>query len=499
MIPFVGAGLSMPFGFPSWGNFLIETARPVRSVTAIRERLRRFDYEAAAEDLLDCAGSFTFNQVLEDTFGDHRLPSGPFAGAVSVLPRFATGPVLTTNFDHLLELAFERAGKRFDQVVWGARTALLVGALQQQRPYLLKLHGDVLDSEDRVLTRSDYERAYGNLAATKIDGTLPLPKSLRFALSMRPLVFLGWSLQQDRTLRILEQVVDDTPGIAHFALLERPLTRRQLLERRRFLGNCGIRPIWFPVKGFGYIELILEWLLDSSRVDFVSLPSGAPSRKRNRMPDPSTLPDKRRLPYPSLGIRFIGREEYLWSVHDMLHKGKTAIVRGVGQITGTGGLGKTQLATEYAHRFASEYQGGIFWVDADRGRAVMLRQVAEAAGLDFGERLSEQERLEALWNALSRLPGVLIVLDNFLEDEELNSWLPPYGPIHVLVTTRRRDLGAHHRSIDLDFLNDRESLGLLNSGRRQHEASEAHALIQLLGGLPLALELVRSFLDQRAD
>ncbi|MCP4690216.1 MAG: tetratricopeptide repeat protein, partial [Desulfobacterales bacterium] len=74
-------------------------------------------------------------------------------------------------------------------------------------------------------------------------------------------------------------------------------------------------------------------------------------------------------------------------------------------------------------------------------------------------------------------------------------WLPPTGPIHTLVTTRRRDL-TMASSVPLDFLTPDEGLILLNKGDRQFGA-EAVKLVEALGGLPLALELARNFLNLR--
>ncbi|PYV45420.1 MAG: hypothetical protein DMG06_02435 [Acidobacteria bacterium] len=72
------------------------------------------------------------------------------------------------------------------------------------------------------------------------------------------------------------------------------------------------------------------------------------------------------MPYRALGDGFVGRVEALWEVHHKLNQGKTTIVQGVGVVTGMGGLGKSQLATDYVHRFGRTYGGGVFWVDSDQ-------------------------------------------------------------------------------------------------------------------------------------
>jgi hypothetical protein len=56
VIPFVGAGLSIPFGFPGWGAFLLSQARAAGIEKQIQKRIDAGEYEEAAEDLLTARG-----------------------------------------------------------------------------------------------------------------------------------------------------------------------------------------------------------------------------------------------------------------------------------------------------------------------------------------------------------------------------------------------------------------------------------------------------------
>ena len=98
---------------------------------------------------------------------------------------------------------------------------------------------------------------------------------------------------------------------------------------------------------------------------------------RRTLPPIVTLPMPHRMPYRSLGGRFAGRIDALWALHDLLNQDGTAVVEGVGVVMGTGGLGKTQLATEYVHRFGNYYPGGLFWTDADQDLPVVVRQISK--------------------------------------------------------------------------------------------------------------------------
>ncbi|MCP4690760.1 MAG: hypothetical protein GY859_22085, partial [Desulfobacterales bacterium] len=129
------------------------------------------------------------------------------------------------------------------------------------------------------------------------------------------------------------------------------------------------------------------------------------------------------------------------------------------------------------------------------GISALIARVSEGAGAKVDQALPEQDQLARLWKELILSRPVLIVLDNFPENEDLNPWLPPTGPIHILVTTRRRDL-TMASSVPLDFLTPGEGLILLNKGARRF-GDEAVKLVEALGGLPLALELARNFLNLR--
>ena len=216
---------------------------------------------------------------------------------------------------------------------------------------------------------------------------------------------------------------------------------------------------------------------------------------RNKLPPISKLPRSYRMPYRSLGNGFVGRIEDLWKIDDILRERNTAVVEGVGMITGTGGIGKTQLAIEYVHRFGVNYRGGVFWVDADRGISMLIQQVSQSADVQIDDRTDESRQLQSLWRDLHDKGDILIVLDNFPEKGPLQPWLPPSDNIHTLVTTRRRDLNKYSR-IPLDFLSKDEGVALLNSGERKF-GEEAEKLVESLGGLALALELAQNFLNLR--
>jgi tetratricopeptide (TPR) repeat protein len=205
------------------------------------------------------------------------------------------------------------------------------------------------------------------------------------------------------------------------------------------------------------------------------------------------------MPYRSLGEKFIGRVDSFWDLHDCLFRDSTTILAGEAVVVGTGGLGKTQLAIEYAHRFGSIYTGGVYWVDADQGLSTLISQIGEAAGIEeeVDKKADAATQVEQIWRGLNQLHGPsLIILDNFPENEPLQPYLPVGGRVHTLVTTRRQDLD--YPLVRLNILTTEEGIRLLNAGARRF-GNDATALVARLGGLPLALELAKGYLNYRKN
>src|SRR5208337_2192698 len=220
VIPFVGAGLSIPSGFPGWTDFLITQAQAMGMQGEIAQMLKSGLYEEAAEELERALSPFGFKSAIEDAYGDHVLVGKEISGAVRLIPRLARGPVITTNFDHILERVFDIERSPFELIVCGARPDLISKALQQHRRQLIKLHGDWEESMDRILTKKEYQVHYGGEDGQTVDLNRPLPRMIKTFLTGRALLFLGCSLNRDRTVQVLERTVSESPEIGHYAIVE---------------------------------------------------------------------------------------------------------------------------------------------------------------------------------------------------------------------------------------------------------------------------------------
>ncbi|SED02988.1 FxSxx-COOH system tetratricopeptide repeat protein [Streptomyces sp. KS_5] len=180
---------------------------------------------------------------------------------------------------------------------------------------------------------------------------------------------------------------------------------------------------------------------------------------------------------------FTGRDEIIEKVRRGLLGERRAAVR---VLHGPGGVGKTQMALEYAHRFAGQYDL-VWWVDAEQPEQVPARYAELAARVDVakpdaGAEINARYALEYLRTS----DRWLIVLDNAEDPRQLRTWLPE-GSGHVLITARDPAWSKVVPGLALGVFSREESLGYLNRQLPTLSSGTADALADALGDLPLAL------------
>jgi hypothetical protein len=243
LVPFLGAGLSTPYKLKNWRDLLLSAASPGLA-PAIKEKLDGNDYEGAAEALLQELGADGFQNMVAASAGDTNIEPFDFrTGTVSLLPLLASGPVVTTNFDRVLERAFEAHGAPFESVISGPRPDLIVDALHGNRRVLIKLHGDWQDRVGRTFAKSDYDANYGEGQPERKRELLEGVERLLF--SSRSLLFIGASLGPDRTVKLLQEVHKEYAGIRHFAIVKAPTDPKEFDEREKHFRTCGVLPLWY--------------------------------------------------------------------------------------------------------------------------------------------------------------------------------------------------------------------------------------------------------------
>ncbi|MFF2661422.1 FxSxx-COOH system tetratricopeptide repeat protein [Kitasatospora sp. NPDC058032] len=210
---------------------------------------------------------------------------------------------------------------------------------------------------------------------------------------------------------------------------------------------------------------------------------------------PDSRPAIRKLP-PRLST-FIGRMRLLEAVRD----GFTAGADGapVQVLYGIGGVGKSQAAIEYAHRFASAYDV-LWWVPAQQPAVIpqRLAELAPGLGLETDGDVTRTARavLEALGSGRPYRRWLLL-FDNAEDPELLDPWLPAAGPDgHVLVTSRDRRWARRPGRTEVEVFDRAESVELVRNFNTGVERADAERIAELLGDLPLAVGQAAAWLQE---
>jgi tetratricopeptide (TPR) repeat protein len=197
---------------------------------------------------------------------------------------------------------------------------------------------------------------------------------------------------------------------------------------------------------------------------------------------------------PPRNADFAGRAALLEELHGSLTSGGHAAVVQAATVHGLGGVGKTQLALEYAHRYASDYDV-IWWVPAEQPLAIpgLLGGLARRVGVP--EQAEQAELLASLWDELRERDRWLLIYDNAQGPKELAPYRPPAGAGHVLVTSRTPTWGTT-AAIRLDVLKREEAVAFLRRRTGSDNMTHLPHLAEALGDLPLALEQAAAYLDE---
>jgi tetratricopeptide (TPR) repeat protein len=369
--------------------------------------------------------------------------------------------------------------------------------LQSERPALptvWHLHGRIGNADQLILTPDGYQRLYEHGAKGRYEAAL---KTLQALLVSRPLLFIGFSFEDDALgvqLRAMDELFAGAPG-PHYALVH-----TQDLDRLSAL-DLPVVPIPFVDFGEPLLDLLRE-LGEISKGKSASLALPRFLSSDSSLPGASYSTDNRPffVPFRAKGDRVIGAEQALQRVRDQLVKGKPTSIGQTASFQGLGGLGKTQLAVEYAWRFSAEYPNGVIWLTADQDIPAQLTRLAVEAKWVASES-EHKVKLDIAQHRIRSYSDCLIIFDNVEDLATIEPYLPlPSAQPHLLATSRTEQRGFI--PVPLNILDEEQSLALLASEADRFPVGEkemhaAREIARELGGLPLALEMAGAYLLYR--
>lgn len=455
LVPFVGAGLTQ-FAYHSWNGALMELAGKITNKTDsrhVKELIKSRNYMDAAQQLEDLRTPSNLARDIAHLFSANHLTAKIDElpkEAVSLLPLLFKGLVLTTNFDETLETVYKEYGHQFQRVSDPVHQELLEQFLRNQNICgLFKMHGTV--------TGNLIE--YGNIVFTSVQYDLHYKKgsslisALKACFEKRLMFFLGCSLEDDRTMDILKEVI--VQGVNHYTIIECKKSKKD--EKIRELGDKSIRAILYEQGRHEAVRVILEHLLEETDPNTYQKirPVGALK----------SLAPSDRFSYNAGIVPLSGRKEEIGELNSFLQD--TSIPFQWWAITGPGGCGKSRLAYEFQNRLPTGWLARYLRHSDYQNLYGMTAQLTQKTLL-IADYVQEHARelgkwMESLTEQARSLPIRLLLVERETDrDYQDSAWTKHlYSDVHD--GNKLKKTCYHETFLNLPPLSDHDLLDIIGN------------------------------------
>ena len=489
LIPFVGAGVSMGIRdnqdnriFKSWTNSLLDAVeilnneQKTKEATAIKALLDLpdVDYLEIASKIHKYLNSH-WNTYLKQTFNKSFETINQ--DSLQILKEILkiNNLVITTNYDNVLNWAYNNENK--DLIEWDKKALYgQVESLKQNpsKQTIWYLHGKISNPDDIVFTKESYEETY-----KENSGAIEVLKS---HLLTKSFIFCGFSL-------------DD------------PYIKMQMEKLKSIFGTNLSKHYMIIQKGqkkdFSYLGDIHFLEVENYDKDYLALLKEINQQKNSnhklQIQTPKQPNISKRIfnvPFESKQDDFVGIEGKLEDIHEKLSNSKKLSIGQVANLEGMGGLGKTQLAVEYAHKYKETYPNGVLWLTMDQDIDEQLITLGKTHNL-VNQNLDIKEQLDGIKYKLKSFENMLLIYDNTNEQKDIEQdFLPKSITNKILITTRNPIQGYTPIELEtLDFENSKKLLEIESEKTvLENENVFVEEICEKLGGLPLALEMAGAYI-----
>ncbi|MER7998853.1 FxSxx-COOH system tetratricopeptide repeat protein [Streptomyces sp. NPDC095613] len=339
---------------------------------------------------------------------------------------------------------------------------------------------------ESVLTRAGFRVVPRDVSAGPDNGTFGSGTSLAGENATRTVVLLSSAyLKSARAVDVWKRATSDDPGGA----------RRRLVPLR--VGDVRLTTPYIdrnPVDLFRLDEAHATATLLRALDRPVQLTDAVSPGPRF----PGTVPKIWNAPARNPG--FTGRSQILERMRDQLGGGLAVVLPQPQTLYGLGGIGKTQVALEYVHRFMADYDL-VWWISSEQTADVVagLAELAVRLGAQGGEDMAaaSQEAVDLLRRGVPSTRW-LLVFDNADDPEQLQRFFPPGGPGHILVTSRNQSWSSYGDSLPVDVFQREESVEHLQRRAPGLTAADADKVATAVGDLPLAVEQAAAWIAETA-
>lgn len=474
VIPFVGAGVSKAVkykngedAFITWKelleNFLPSIDKPAK-VNVIKALLEDepVNYLEIADKIEQSLSTNDFNKILKQTFDIdyNEINKNTYALAKEIW-NLDSNLIITTNYDKVLHKACDDENISFWDIesIHEQGNFLRDGALN---PTVWNLHGHVDNTNNIILTTSKYQELYTiDIEKSKYSASLA---TLRTVIASKSLLFIGFSLDDEFVKKQINKTIEIFGGNSceHYVLVKKGSNVDTL--------NDNIKVVHYENYGQPLIDKIKSLIPIAKEIQ-IKQETNTQTAEESATRYLTTLPRKHE--------NFIGRIDELKAIEDMLENESITYI-----VNGIGGVGKSDLSSEYFHRNMHRYKNVAFIEFTED-----TSSIEELFFVKFKEQfnLRENATLDSIIKKLHGLPSKnLLLIDNLESKNDFEKIKALNTNFDLLITTRRTDLDVLHQ-LPLYTLNDKDAKELFLSIYNKDEDIED--ILKYLDNHPLFINL----------
>lgn len=504
VIPIVGTGVSMSLRnhegdklFLNWPGLLEAAAEKLKAEgkedesNGITAMLALNKYKTAADLAREGLTGRLWNEFFKEKFD---IPFNQVNPNTLDLPKEVwkiSNLIITLNYDRVLKWACPHQNDFIK--IDNTNTSMLAEIQREQtKPTVWHLHGDIDNPNSIVFTTESYNTLYIE-SNTIFKAALNTLASLATSHS---LLFIGCGLDDIELLAHLDEQFHVYKGNSgpHYALVHK--NDKEIMEQK-LSDNATLVLISYEDFGKPLLETIRTITKQKPEETTVKEPI------RNKTESQFSLDNKPFfLKMSPKRDALIGRKQSLNTLRSSLMEDASCSIGQVASFQAIGGIGKTQLVVDYAYKYRDEYSGGVIFLEADQDMDSQLIKLAEDSKWAPASTESNDKKEIALHQLKTR-NEILLILDNVESLEDIKKYLPDSDNNgHIIITSRNNIPGFPN--VEIKLLDESESCELILKNARMrypldsNEIKAINKIIEYLAGLPLALELAGSYIENRA-
>lgn len=261
IIPFVGSGMSVPFGFPIWSQFLnqmIEKYFDDTEKDKYEKMLSQGKFLMLANALNDDLGDGIVEENVRITFASIEMKNVT-NNYLDLLKQGNINTIVTTNFDPVIETVMNISSDHIYLPSNIINSGDVNDAIRSRNKCLIKLHGTSSSIESIIFTEKSFLDVYQKEKSA-------LKSIIDYIWTDSVLLFIGCGLKSDYLIEHLKTIANNQKTNWHYAILPYP-GKSKIKQRRRDLAHLKIRPIWYEYNRYDQIQTILRAILQIEDFD----------------------------------------------------------------------------------------------------------------------------------------------------------------------------------------------------------------------------------------